>query len=218
MTALRAQRRHLGLSRRRARNGTVARHHCPSCHLAAGAADRFFGPRVLRPMPKPSHSGTLGVVISCRSRRWRRDDPAAAVGVPAHVTVLYPFRLVVDDIAAPGGRRDRSRRHAVRRRVRNVASLPWRSRLSRSGSGEPRFFSFFSIRAPDRQHPTEFRDSCEVVTALAPPAWVTGTDRSLPDRLHDGAARCTDRGRRAAERGRRRIPAARDLSPADSTR
>lgn len=29
-----------------------------------------------------------------------RYDPAAAVGVPAHVTVLYPFRSVVDDRAA----------------------------------------------------------------------------------------------------------------------
>jgi len=30
----------------------------------------------------------------------RRYDPAAAVGVPAHVTVLYPFRSVIDDTAA----------------------------------------------------------------------------------------------------------------------
>jgi hypothetical protein len=30
----------------------------------------------------------------------RRHDPAAALGVPAHVTVLYPFRPVVDDVAA----------------------------------------------------------------------------------------------------------------------
>jgi 2'-5' RNA ligase len=30
----------------------------------------------------------------------RRYDPSAAVGVPAHVTVLYPFRSVVDDAAA----------------------------------------------------------------------------------------------------------------------
>jgi 2'-5' RNA ligase superfamily len=29
-----------------------------------------------------------------------RYDPSAAVGVPAHVTVLYPFRSVVDDVAA----------------------------------------------------------------------------------------------------------------------
>jgi hypothetical protein len=29
-----------------------------------------------------------------------RHDPAAAVGVPAHVTVLYPFRSVVDDRVA----------------------------------------------------------------------------------------------------------------------
>ena len=29
-----------------------------------------------------------------------RHDPSAAAGVPAHVTVLYPFRSVVDDIAA----------------------------------------------------------------------------------------------------------------------
>jgi 2'-5' RNA ligase len=27
-------------------------------------------------------------------------DPAAAVGVPAHVTILYPFRSIVDDLAA----------------------------------------------------------------------------------------------------------------------
>ena len=30
----------------------------------------------------------------------QRHDPSAAAGVPAHVTVLYPFRSVVDDIAA----------------------------------------------------------------------------------------------------------------------
>ena len=30
----------------------------------------------------------------------RRYDPSAAVGVPAHVTVLYPFRSVIDDTAA----------------------------------------------------------------------------------------------------------------------
>jgi hypothetical protein len=29
----------------------------------------------------------------------RRHDPSAAVGVPAHVTVLYPFRSVIDGIA-----------------------------------------------------------------------------------------------------------------------
>jgi 2'-5' RNA ligase len=29
-----------------------------------------------------------------------RFDPAAAVGVPAHVTILYPFRSVVDETAA----------------------------------------------------------------------------------------------------------------------
>jgi 2'-5' RNA ligase superfamily len=28
-----------------------------------------------------------------------RHDPAAAVGVPAHVTILYPFRSIVDDAA-----------------------------------------------------------------------------------------------------------------------
>jgi 2'-5' RNA ligase len=30
----------------------------------------------------------------------RQHDPSAAVGVPAHVTVVYPFRPVVDDTAA----------------------------------------------------------------------------------------------------------------------
>ncbi len=29
-----------------------------------------------------------------------RHDPSAAAGVPAHVTVLYPFRSVIDDIAS----------------------------------------------------------------------------------------------------------------------
>jgi hypothetical protein len=29
-----------------------------------------------------------------------RHDPAAAAGVPAHVTVLYPFRSVIDDTTA----------------------------------------------------------------------------------------------------------------------
>src|SRR5687768_15961678 len=29
-----------------------------------------------------------------------RHDPSAAAGVPDHVTVLYPFRSVIDDIAA----------------------------------------------------------------------------------------------------------------------
>ena len=30
----------------------------------------------------------------------RRHDPAAAAGVPAHVTVLYPFRSAIDDVTA----------------------------------------------------------------------------------------------------------------------
>jgi hypothetical protein len=34
------------------------------------------------------------------ARHRLRCDPAAAVGVPAHVTVLYPFRSVVDDLVA----------------------------------------------------------------------------------------------------------------------
>jgi len=36
-------------------------------------------------------------VVAAHRRRY---DPSAAVGVPAHVTVLYPFRSVIDGTAA----------------------------------------------------------------------------------------------------------------------